>query len=205
MDFPMSPKTAIAGNTRAQIIDTAFELMLQRGVNGFSYRDISAPLGVKNAAIHYHFPSKMDLVRALIEENHQVLRKGTAEFMAYGGPARPQLEGFFDYTRSQYELGRPVCMAGVLSIVYEELSEDTRRALDRFMEDTLSWLTKVLESGREQGEFSFRGGARSKAVAILSTIQGARQLARIHGMKMLQCTCDQLRTDLGIETQSVET
>jgi TetR/AcrR family transcriptional repressor of nem operon len=200
----MSPKTATTGNTREQIIDTAFELMLQRGVNGFSYRDISEPLGVKNAAIHYHFPSKMDLVRALIEENHQVLRKATAEFMAYGGPARPQLEGFFNYTRSQYELGRPVCMAGVLSIVYEELTDEIRRALDRFMQDTVNWLGKVLETGREQGEFSFRGGARSKAIAILSTIQGARQLARIHGTKMLECTFDQIRTDLGIETQSAE-
>lgn len=201
----MSPKTATAGSTRDQIIDTALELMLQRGVNGFSYRDISEPLGVKNAAIHYHFPSKMDLVSALIEENHQVLRKSTAEFMAYGGPARPQLEGLFSYTRSQYERGRPVCVAGVLSIVYEELTAEVQRALDRFMEDTLNWLARVLETGRERGEFSFRGEARSKAVALLSTIQGARQLARIHGMHMLQCTIDQIRTDLGIEAQSAET
>ena len=67
--------------------------MLQRGLNGFSYRDISEPMGVKNAAIHYHFPNKMDLVKALIDENHQVLRRSTAQFMAYGGPALPQLEG----------------------------------------------------------------------------------------------------------------
>ncbi|MCJ7815695.1 MAG: TetR/AcrR family transcriptional regulator, partial [Xanthomonadales bacterium] len=56
-------------NTREQIIDKAFQLMLQRGMNGFSYRDISEPLGVKNAAIHYHFPNKTDLIKALIDEN----------------------------------------------------------------------------------------------------------------------------------------
>lgn len=200
----MTPKNATSGTTREQIIDTAFGLMLQRGMNGFSYRDISEPLGIRNAAIHYHFPSKMDLVKALIEENHQLLKRSTAEFMAYGGPARPQLEGFFSYTRHQYELGRPVCMAGVLSVVYEDLTGEIKGALDRFMDDTVNWLAKVLETGREQGEFSFRGGARSKAVSLLSTIQGARQLARIHGMKMLQCTFDQLHTDLGIEAQSTE-
>ena len=186
-------------NTREQIIDTAYQLLLQRGMNGFSYRDISQPLGVKNAAIHYHFPSKMDLVKALIEENHQVLRKSTAEFMAYGGPARPQLEGLFQFTARQCECGRPVCMIGALSVDYEELPEENRRTLDRFMMDTLAWLTKVLETGREQNEFEFRGGARSKAVTILATIQGARQLARIHGLKMLDCTFSQIRTDLGIE------
>jgi len=80
-----------ANSTRDQIIDQAFQLMLQRGLHGFSYRDIAEPMGVKNAAIHYHFPNKMDLIKALIDENHQVLRRSTSEFMAYGGPAAVRL------------------------------------------------------------------------------------------------------------------
>lgn len=193
-----------AGNTREQIIDTAFKLLLQRGMNGFSYRDIADPLGVKNAAIHYHFPSKTDLVRALIEQSHQLLKQATAEFMAYGGPARPQLEGLFHFTRTQMELGRPVCMVGALSVDYEELTDANKRCLDRFMTDTVSWLAKVLETGRTQGEFDFRGGAQSKAVSLLAMIQGARQLARIHGMKMLECTFEQIRTDLAIAAERAE-
>lgn len=185
-------------DTKEQIIDTAFDLLLQRGMNGFSYRDISKPLGVRNAAIHYHFPSKMNLVKALIEESHDRLRKKTAEFMAYGGPARAQLESMFQLTMHQWECGRPVCMVGALCVDYEELNGAAKRALDRFMEDTVTWLTKVLEVGREQGEFSFNGGAFSKAVSILAMIQGSRQLARIHGQKMLECTFGQIRTDLGI-------
>lgn len=192
------------GNTREQIIDTALKLLLQRGMNGFSYRDISEPLGVKNAAIHYHFPSKADLVEALVDESHQMLKRSTAEFMAYGGAALPQLEGLFNYTRTQIERGRPVCMVGALSVDYEELSDVGKRALDRFMMDTVNWLSKVLETGREQGEFEFRGKARSKAVSILAMIQGARQLARIHGMKMLECTFDQIRTDLAVEKQGAD-
>jgi TetR/AcrR family transcriptional repressor of nem operon len=93
-----------------------------------------------------------------------------------------------------------VCMVGALSVDYEDLSASTKSALDRFMMDTLIWLTKVLETGREQQEFEFRGGARSKAIAILATLQGARQLARIHGQQMLDCTFAQIRTDLGIES-----
>lgn len=188
-----------ATNTRESIIEAAHRLLLQRGMNGFSYRDIAEPLGVRNAAIHYHFPSKMDLVTALIEDNHDVLRKSTAEFMAYGGPARPQLEGLFQFTQHQCKCGRPVCMVGALSIDFEELSDKARRALDAFMRDTVAWLAKVLETGRERGEFEFRGQARSKAAAILATIQGARQLARIHGAELLEATFAQIRTDLGIE------
>lgn len=192
------------GNTREQIIDTALKLLLQRGMNGFSYRDIAEPLGVKNAAIHYHFPNKADLVHALIEENHRLLKKATAEFMAYGGPATPQLEGLFRFTRGQMESGRPVCMVGALSVDFEELTDDNKRSLDRFMNDTVDWLAKVLESGREQGEFDFRGKAKSKAVSILAMIQGARQLARIHGIKMLECTFSQIRTDLAVARQMAD-
>jgi AcrR family transcriptional regulator len=189
-----------SANTRESIIQAAHRLLLQRGMNGFSYRDIAQPLGVRNAAIHYHFPSKMDLVKALIEDNLDVLHKGTAEFMAYGGPARPQLEGLFEFTRHQSACGRPVCMVGALSIDFEELSDEARRALERLMRDTVAWLAKVLETGREQAEFDFRGKARPKAAAILATIQGARQIARIHGMELLEATFAQIRTDLGIET-----
>ena len=189
-----------AANTREQIIDKAFQLMLQRGLNGFSYRDISEPLGVKNAAIHYHFPNKMDLIKVLIEENQKVLRHETAEFMAYGGPARPQLEGLFAFTMHQCQCGRPICMVGALSVDYDDLSDEIKDANDRFMKDSVKWLTKVMETGREQNEFSFEGQAMNKALSILATIQGARQMARVHGMDILDTMFEQIRTDLGISS-----
>jgi len=189
-----------AANTREQIIDKAFQLMLQRGLNGFSYRDISEPLGVKNAAIHYHFPNKLDLIKVLIEENQKALRKGTSEFMAYGGQALPQLEGLFAFTLNQCQCGRPICMVGALAIDYDDLSEEIKDANDRFMKDSVNWLTKVMETGREQEEFSFRGNAKSKALSILATIQGARQMARVHGMEILEAMFEQIRTDIGISS-----
>jgi len=184
--------------TRDHIISKATELMLQRGLNGFSYRDISEPLGIKNAAIHYHFPNKMDLIRALVEENHQVLRTRTAEFMAYGGPARPQLEGLFAFTMKQCAGGRPLCLVGALSVDYDELPDEIKQANNQFMKDTHAWLTRVLEAGREQKEFSFHGEPRVKAMSILATIQGGRQLARIHGARILETLFNQIRLDMEI-------
>ncbi len=172
--------------------------MLQRGLNGFSYRDISEPLGVKNAAIHYHFPNKMDLIKALIDENHQLLRRSTAEFMAYGGLARTQLEGLFAFTINQCNCGRPICMVGALTIDYDDLSDDIKEANNRFMQDSVEWLSKVMVTGREQEEFQFDGDPMSKAVSILAMIQGARQMARIHGLDYLEKIFQQVRIDLGI-------
>ena len=190
----------VVSNTRNQIIDKAFQLMLQRGLNGFSYRDISKPLGVKNAAIHYHFPNKMDLIKTLIEENHQVLRKSTAEFMAYGGSARTQLEQLFSFVSHQCACGRPICMVGALAIDYDELSDDVKLANDQFMTDSISWLTQVLKTGLEQDEIQFKGNPETKAISILATIQGARQMARVHDTDWLEQMFGQIRTDLNIDT-----
>jgi TetR/AcrR family transcriptional repressor of nem operon len=191
---------ATVANTREQIVDRAYQLMLQRGLNGFSYRDISEPLGIKNAAIHYHFPNKMDLIRALVDENMENVRHGTAQFMAEGGDARIQLEGLFDYARHQCKCGRPICLAGALAVDYEELPDEIKAANNRFFDYSRKWLTKVLELGREQDAFSFDGQAEIKAMSILATVQGIRQMARALGHHILEPVFQQIRLDLGIET-----
>ena len=185
-------------DTRDQIMDRAAQLLMSRGYKGFSYRDISSHLGVKNAAVHYHFPAKTDLALALLNEYRQVLRKGTSEFMAYGGPALPQLQGFFAFTTHQCQLGRCICPFGAFSIDYAELPEDVRKATTDFMDETIKWLTQVLEVGREQEEFSFAGDARSKALSILASLQGARQMARINGIEILESVVNQVHQDLGL-------
>ncbi len=55
-------------DTRETIIALADQLIRTKGFNAFSYADISAPLDIKNAAIHYHFPNKADLGIAVIEQ-----------------------------------------------------------------------------------------------------------------------------------------
>jgi AcrR family transcriptional regulator len=51
--------------TPARIPDAADALVQVRGFNGFSYADISAELGITNAALHYHFAGNADLGEAL--------------------------------------------------------------------------------------------------------------------------------------------
>lgn len=185
-------------DARDQIIDRAAELLMQRGYNGFSYRDISTHLGVKNAAVHYHFPTKADLALALVDEYRQVLRNRTSEFMAYGGSARQQLEGLFAFTEAQFNRGRCICPFGAFAIDYEDLPDEVRNATAEFMADSCTWLTRVLEVGREQEEFDFTGDARQKALFILAVLQGARQMARIHDTAILSDVISEVRVGLGI-------
>ena len=187
-------------DTREQIMDRAGHLLMSRGFNGFSYRDISSHLGVKNAAVHYHFPAKADLALALVDEYRQLLRKGTSEFMAYGGSALQQLQGFFTFTTKQCHAGRCICPFGAFSVDYTDLPIEVKKSTQEFMNESIKWLTQVLEVGRAQKEFSFSGDAKPKAISILAGLQGARQMARINGFEILDAVVKQVRQDLGIDS-----
>src|ERR1700733_8531548 len=64
---PMPSRTAPPTAAATAILNVAERLAQTRGYNGFSYADISAQLGVTKASLHYHFPTKAELGRALIE------------------------------------------------------------------------------------------------------------------------------------------
>lgn len=185
-------------DTRERILEKAGDLLTQRGFNGFSYRDIATHLGIKNAAVHYHFPTKTDLAVALVGEFQQILDQQTGDFMRNGGPALPQLQGLFRFTDKQMRLGRSICPVGAFSVDYDELPAEVRVATEKFLSDSTRWLTQVLETGRQQKEFGFDGEALNKAIEILAALQGARQMARIHGLDVLQRVIDQIKTGLGL-------
>lgn len=56
-----------AGGTRESIQSVALRLFAEQGYESTSMRQIAEQLGFTKAALYYHFPSKEDIVRALIE------------------------------------------------------------------------------------------------------------------------------------------
>ena len=54
-------------DTNSRILDVAERLVQLRGFNGFSYADVASELEITKASLHYHYPGKADLGKALIE------------------------------------------------------------------------------------------------------------------------------------------
>jgi AcrR family transcriptional regulator len=65
--------------TRDRILDAALDLTSEKGAEGTSMRELAEACGVNVAALYYHFPSKADLLRAVIEERHYDLMMGLVE------------------------------------------------------------------------------------------------------------------------------
>ncbi len=73
-----------APNQREHILRTALSLMSQQGVDGTSMRSLAAATGLNVATLYHYFPSKRDLLVAVLEERG---------FLDTPGVATPALTG----------------------------------------------------------------------------------------------------------------
>ncbi|WP_372665103.1 TetR/AcrR family transcriptional regulator [Amycolatopsis kentuckyensis] len=95
-------------DTKQRILDAARELFATQGVQRTSLQDIADRLGITKPALYYHFPSRDDLVRSII----QPLLDDGEKFLLDAEtrddiPARELIEGFFDFN---YRHRAPVIM-----------------------------------------------------------------------------------------------
>ena len=180
-------------NTKVGILDLAENLLLDRGFNGFSYANISSVLKIKNAAVHYYFPAKADMGVAIIQRARERFASWTQNQRMAAKPPAEKLEAFFRQYLRFLEAGQQVCLGGALETDFKTLPPKMQVETQKFASDILFWMEGVLEEGREKQIFSFPGEARDQAILILSSLQGALQMARAVGSSCLHLAMSQIR------------
>jgi AcrR family transcriptional regulator len=78
MTLTTTSSPAEAGQ-RSRILDAALGLMSERGSAGTSMRRVAGACGLNVASIYHYFPSKADLLRAVIEERRYGERMAAEE------------------------------------------------------------------------------------------------------------------------------
>lgn len=181
-------------DTREQILSAAEALWQRRGYNAFSYHHIAVQLGIRNAAIHYHFPSKENLGVALIQR----YRARFAEWFVQArgiDNAWERLQAYFklyvDYVNAECQ----VCPAGILGTEFHAIPEEMRIEARHLMSEIYEWLIETLTLGRAQDTLRYCGMPEDKAVQLGAALQGGLQIARIAGAERF----DQLLSQLALE------
>jgi AcrR family transcriptional regulator len=183
-------------NTKRAILDLGESFIQDQGFNGFSYAHIAAKLGVKNAAIHYHFPTKEALGCAIIQRYRDRFKLWTNNVRVKELPPREKIEWFFNiYTNTRADHGK-VCLAGSLETEFNSLPAALRKQTQALTGELLAWLQATLSEGKDAGLFHFAGDSADKAVLILSSMQGGLQMARALGTKMFYTVVEQNKQDL---------
>jgi len=170
--------------------------MQEKGFNGFSYANISSELGVKNAAIHYHFPTKEDLTIAVIQRYRERFKLWVNNSRVMNLPYEGKLEWFFNiYTDLRADKGK-VCLVGAMETEFTSIPDALQTEVQSLHKEMLTWLEVTLEEGRNAGAFEFKGNAADKAALIFSTLQGALQMARALGTKKFRDVITQIKLEL---------
>lgn len=119
-------------DTKRRILDVARELFVEKGVQRTSLREIADRLGITKPALYYHFSSRDELVRSivqpLIDEGEAFLTRLEA---AATVPPRTLFEEYFDFHYRH---------RGQIMLVFTEL---TTLADLGFIELVLNWRARL--------------------------------------------------------------
>jgi len=195
--MPHAPAASVApAETRVKILDLAEQLLQERGFNAFSYQHIAKALGVKPAAIHYHYPSKDDLGTAIVARQLRRLRKWRDLPRIADLSPPEQFEALLAVYEGHAQHERRVCLFGALAADFRTLPASMQAELRTFNRELTDWLAQVLAVGRATGNLRFVGSPAAKATQVLTTLAGALQVARVHDETPFQIIVGQLRLEL---------
>lgn len=155
------------------ILDATESLIRQRGYSDVAIRDVAERVGVRTAAVHYHFPTKAALVAAVTE------RYGARFFDALGvaepGEGSQRMIASF---RQALQTDGGMCLCGVLTAERPGLPEAVALAASDFITRVVQWLSVAY--GDTHSEQTPSEG-RDRALQATATLEGALLVARALG------------------------
>jgi TetR/AcrR family transcriptional repressor of nem operon len=164
-----------------QILDVAESFIQSRGYNAFSYKDISAQVGVKTSSIHYYFPTKADLGKAVVKRHIESLCDDLEQLINKNLSCKKKLEIFIDSIFAKtYLAERKMCLGGMLASDVLTLPEIIQDEVKKFFAQLEDWIIRLLTEAMHKKEFYIeKKDIKSESLLIFSLIEGALLLARL--------------------------
>ncbi len=193
----------VLSETASKLVIEAAQLIANRGYNGFSYADLSARLGIRKPSIHHHFPSKVDLVVAVVEQERSLIRAQVAALESETPDAIGQLLAYVDYwKRCITDQSATFCLAGVLAVELPGLPPAVGTAVQGHFNDLGNWLERVMALGVEQGTIQLELEPRTSSQFFQTAVYGAMVMARAYDDPgkftfIVDAFLTRMRTDVG--------
>ena len=161
---PYSPKAT-------EILDVAERYMRRGGFSAVSFREIAMEVGVKSASVHYHFPQKSDLGRALVRRYTKNIMAHLGDPFADNAAVTDGISRLAQAYKAALLNGDSVCLCTKLGAEIRHLPEDVATEVRQFFTSVLGWATETLAVHMGPAQ------AADMAAQTISTLQGAMVLA----------------------------
>ncbi len=163
-------------NKKEQIINIADNLLIEKGFNAFSYKDISKIIDIKTSSIHYHFPTKTDLGIAIIKKHLDTLEQTIIK--TKDKTPLEKIEKLFIYYK-RLCANQMVCIVGALTSGLNTLNEPLRIELLNFTKKLIDWVTSILNEGQDLLIFKTLTDSELRAKLLITNLMSLVQLSRI--------------------------
>ncbi|WP_248730500.1 TetR/AcrR family transcriptional regulator [Pseudomonas sp. MWU13-2517] len=161
-------------NAREAILEAAKVAAQHYGYSGINFRSIGEAVGIKNASIYYHFPSKADLGAAVAKRYWQDTAGALEAIRAQNPDPLQCMRIYPSIFRQSLESGNRLCLSSFMAAEYQDLPEEVKKEVLAFADVNVAWLTEVLT---EIGNGDAADNER-RARAIYTAIAGAQLIAR---------------------------
>ena len=174
--MPVTKRSAYHhGDLRATLLRVGLELVAERGINGFTLREVARRAGVSHAAPYHHFADRGALVRAIVAESYGALAAALEDAASEGADdplARIQAmgEGYVAFALAnpdRYRLMFRTELAG------EGSDADD---VDRAGAEAFGALVGAVEAAHRAGGLADDADVSSTAAACWATVHGVASL-----------------------------
>lgn len=153
--------TAVSEKRRQELLLAAYRQIAEHGFEGLRTREVAAEVGVNIATLHYYFPTKESLIRAVLD--HAMGRFRTT-LAPHGSPAE-QLRNYLRATRKllleEPELGAVMAELALRSVRDDSIGSIMNEMYDLWHTTLRGLLRRSVREGKLSPEFD------SDAVAAL--------------------------------------
>ena len=182
---------------KTELVEIAYRLIAQNGLEGFRIRQVAAEAGIDNGTLHYHFPSKDALILGVVDylmedlKNNRAVSKGGAEPTALD-------ELHMEFEDIRLRLRRTPEQFIVLNdLAVRSWRDPVVAKMFRKLDD--GWhahLVALLERGIQQRIFRSNLNVPLCARAIMVALRGIGYQARLPPRKL-----DELLSELSAQTE----
>ncbi len=166
--LPPSP-TAAASDRRQELVLAAYQQLAQRGFEGLRTREVAAQVGVNVATLHYYFPTKELLIRAVLAHAMERFRST----MEVSGSTGAMLRAHFDGLR-RLQREEPELFAVMGELALRSARDPAIREL--YQETTDVWrrtIRGLLVRAGKDGSLPVPGDPDAKASLVVAAVTGA--------------------------------
>jgi AcrR family transcriptional regulator len=195
-DLGVGIQSPIAKDRKGELVEIAYRLIAEKGLEGFRIRQVAAKAGIDNGTLHYHFPSKEALIQGVVaylirdlETNRAPKKKNTRQ------TALSELRMEFEDIRLRLR-DSPEQLVVLSELAIRSWRDPTLAKTFRKLDD--GWyahLVNLLERGIRQGIFREDLNLQPCVRAIMVALRGIGYQSRLPRREL-----DRLLSQLAAQT-----